>query len=51
MVWLEWVDSPYNTDGFIINKNYVCRDNYRIRDVIKTDKIGPDYSYRLERNA
>ena len=51
MIWLEWVNSPYNTDGFIINKNYVCRGNYRIRGVSKTNIISPDYSYILERNA
>ena len=46
MTWEEWVDSVYNTDGYIIQNNSVySKDRKKVGSVSKTDKITSGISY------
>ena len=46
MTWEEWVNSVYNTDGYIIQNNSVySKDRKKVGSVSKTDKITSGISY------
>ena len=48
MTWEEWVDSPYNTDGYFIDSNLVYAYGYFIvNGVSPTDDIIADNTYFL----
>lgn len=43
MTWEQWVNSTYNTDGFVITGQKIMRNNYVVRKNSGGDALSSDY--------
>ena len=47
MTWVDWVNSEYNTNGFMIYGEKIGRDWYTYIAIIPSDVIIPNYAYKI----
>ena len=43
MTWEQWVNSTYNTGGFVIQEQKIMRNNFVVRNNSGGDQLSSDY--------